>query len=90
MVHVDEGLLFFGGVGMVGNDLAGEVKGDLGAGVFIVGEVDEFDFEGVVVALKAEGDFVVALGGLDGLWGEAFVNNVGEEPDPEGCFTFEN
>ena len=90
VVHVDEGLLFFGGVGMVGDDFAGEVEGDFGAGVFVVGEVEEFDFEGVVVALKAEGDFVFALIGLDGLCGEAVVNDVGEEPDPEGCIAFED
>lgn len=88
VVHVDEGLLFLGGVGMVGDDFTGKVEGDFSAGVFVVGEVEEFDFEGVVVALKTEGDFVFALIGLDGLGGKAVVKDVGKEPDSEGCIAF--
>ena len=54
--------------------------------VFVVGKVEEFDFEGVIVALETKGNFVVAIGGLDGLGGEALVENIGEEPGTEGVF----
>ena len=41
-----------------------------------MGEVEEFEFEGVVVSLKTKGDLVIAFAGLNCLRWEAIVDNI--------------
>lgn len=55
VIHVDQSLGVAIRVEGVNDDFAGEVEGDLSAGIPVVGEIDQFDFKGVVVTLEAKG-----------------------------------
>lgn len=82
VVHEDEDLAIIDAVRGGEADAAGEVFGDVGAGVAVVREFQQRERERQIVAGEAERDGVAAAGVLEALW---FEEERGDEIRAEGA-----